>query len=181
MSEQIRFKSAHELREIQGATASAVLPVEVAYTLPFPKKTEAGIMVEVLFYNEKGPPGQRVVSLPHYAMHLDPKTGIILRFWAIRPEEMGIVEPLTPVPGAGIDPNLTSDEFFILRQRFLDISNVVWEAYASGKSEFEASAKAIIKEYETLFLRITKREVAPFYVASSPHFFNWLRTISHSD
>jgi hypothetical protein len=179
MSAQNTYKSAHELRRIVGSVAGAVLPDEIAQTLPIPKKSKSALVIQVLFYREGGPPGNRKVSLPHYAMYLDPVTGKVLRFWAIRPQEMGISEPLQAVPGAGIDPpNMTGMEFFHLRERLLDISAEVWEAYASGKTDFDESKGALIREYRSIFLRITKKEVAPFYVMSSPDFFEWLRVVS---
>lgn len=179
MTQTALFKSAHDLRRNQMAASSAVLPREMAYTLPIPKNLQTGIVIQVLFYSETGPMNQRTVHLPGYAMYLSPTEGRVLRFWAIRPEEAGITEPLQTVPGAGIDPpTMTGMEFFHLRQRLLDISAEVWEAYASGKIDFDNSKRVLIREYLSIFLRITKKEVAPFYVMSSPDFFNWLQTVS---
>lgn len=181
MSAQSTYKSAHEVRTIVGSVTAAVLPDETASTLPIPKRTESALVIQVLFYRESGPPGNRKVSLPHYAMYLDPVTGKVLRFWAIHPQDVGITEPLQAVPGAGIDPpTMTGMEFFHLRQRLLDISAGVWGAYASGRTDFDDATRAVIREYEGIFLRITKKEVAPFYVMSSPHFFTWLRTVSRA-
>ncbi|OQW91960.1 MAG: hypothetical protein BWK78_03095 [Thiotrichaceae bacterium IS1] len=173
-----QFKSAHELREIEGATASAVLPDETAETVPIPQKTNQGMVILVMYYNWVGQPNRYTVLPPHYAMQMEPVTGKVLRFWSCRPLELGIRIPTTPVKGAGISPNMTSDEFFEKRQRFLDISAEVWQAYASGKTKFDSIIRTIVQEYENLFLQITKEEVAPFYVAASPDFFKWLQIVS---
>jgi hypothetical protein len=180
MTKNTEFKSAHDLRKVQAATSVGRLPREIAYTLPVPKKIESEMVILVLFYYETGPMNHRTVHLPERVMYLNPVTGEVQKFCAIRSEEVGIKEPLTTVLGAGVDPMMTGDEFYDLRQRFLDISAEVWAAFASGKTEFETPKQAIIKEYESLFLRITKKEVAPFYVMSSPHFFKWLRTVNHN-
>lgn len=178
MNEHIPFKSAHELRKLQTAASTGIVPREMAYTLPVPKKTESGMVIVVLYYYETGPMNHRTVHMPERAMLMNPVSGEVLRFDAIRPADVGIREPLTPVPGAGITPGMTGDEYFAFRQRFLDISAQVWEAYDSGKTEFNATTKAILREYESLFLCITKKEIAPFYVMTSPQFFKWLKNIN---
>ncbi|MCP3952594.1 MAG: hypothetical protein GY697_10325 [Desulfobacterales bacterium] len=180
MADPISFKSAHEMVEIQGSVSAQELPVEVANTLPIPKKTESGLVILIIYYNETGPHGQRVVHPPHYAMTLDPATGDVLRFWACRPDDLGIVAPLKTLPGAGITPGMTGNEFFHLRLRFLDISAAVWQAYASGATQFEPQLQKLIAEYWQLFLRITKKEIAPFYAMSSPDYFQWLKTVTRS-
>jgi hypothetical protein len=113
-------------------------------------------------------------------MILDPVTGAVLRFWACQPAELGITSPLKELPGAGIDPNMTGNEFFVLRRRFLDISATVWQAYASGTTKFEPELEPLITEYWHLFLRITKKDVAPFYLMSSPDYIYWLQTVTSS-
>lgn len=180
MADPISFKSAHEIVEIQGRIAAQELPVEVANTLPIPQKTESGMVILIIYYNETGPRGQRVVHPPHYAMTLDPVTGDLLRFWACRPEDLGIKAPVQTLPGAGITPGMTGNEFFHLRQRLLDISAAVWQAYAGGGTQFEPQFQELITEYWHLFLRITKTDIAPFYAMASPDFFQWLQTVTRS-
>jgi hypothetical protein len=173
-----RFKSAHELRNIAGAAARRVLPIEIADTLPVPHRTGDRLVILILFYRESGPPNRRVVELPNHAMHLDPITGKVLRFWACRPEDVGIETPLKPVEGATIPPGMTGGEFFQKRERFLSVSPQVWEAFDSGATKLDSATTAVIREYWRLFLEITKSEVAPFYVAAASDFFGWLRHVS---
>jgi hypothetical protein len=170
-----QFKSAQELRKEAGAVASGVLPDEVADTLPVPHRDGSGLIILILYYRESGPPNRRVVRPPDHAMHLDPVSGKVIRFWACRPEDLGIEKTVKPVEGAGIRPGMTSQEFFEKRERFLDISPQVWHAFASGSSQFDASTETLLREYYRLFLEITKAEVAPFYAAAAPDFFGWLQ------
>jgi hypothetical protein len=181
MSANNHFLSADELRKIAGATSGAVLPDEDADTLPVPHKdADHGLVILVLYYRESGPPRQRTVKPPHHAMFLDPRSGKVLRFWACRPEDLGIEMPPKPVPGAGIPAGMTSEEFLTKRQRFLDISPAVWEAFASGATELPNNIRSLIEEYKSLFLQITKAEVAPFYVEAAPDFFGWLEQVARN-
>ena len=177
MSSDAPYKSAHELQKIAGETASRVLPVETANTLPVPQRDDGNLVILILYYRESGRPNHRVVKLPDHAMQLDPVTGKVLRFWACRPEQVGIETPLRPVEGAGIRPGMDWEEFFHKRERFLAISPEVWEAYRSSAAKSSAAA-TVAREYWQLFLEITKAEVAPFYVAAAPDFFRWLRQIA---
>ena len=178
MAGKDRFKSADELRKAAGTIAGRVLPDEVAETLPIPLRVGDHLVILILYYRETGPRGRPVVHLPDHAMHLDPVTANVLRFWACRPEDVGIEPPLKPVPGAGIRPGMTSAEFVEKRNRFLAISPHVWELFASGAATFDSESSAMVREYLRLFLEITKAEVAPFYVAATPDFFNWLHKIA---
>ena len=170
-----QFMSAHELRTIAGSVARKVLPVEAAETLPVLRRDpKEGLVVLILYYREVGPPDKRVVKLPDHAIYLNPFTGKVLRFWAIEPEELGIEVPLRPVGGAGVSAEMPKMEFVEKRQRFLDISPAVWEAFVSEASNYPANVLAMIRDYRSLFLQITKAEVAPYYVEAAPDFFRWL-------
>jgi hypothetical protein len=173
-----KFVSAHDLRNIAGSIARKVLPVEVAETLPVPRKDpKEGLVILILYYNEIGPPSRRIVKPPHHAMYLNPATGKVLRFWACDPEELGIETPLKPVLGAGIPAEMPKMEYVEKRQRFLDISPAVWEAFASGATQYPGEVRSMIHDYRSLFLHITKAEVAPFYVEAAPDFFHWLEQV----
>jgi hypothetical protein len=169
------FVPAQEIRRIAGRMSGAVLPDEDADTLPVPIRTDKGVALLVMYYRESGPPDQREVDLPHYAMHLDGETGKVLRFFACAPKELGIAPPLSPVPGADVDPAMDGLAFFHTRERLLDLSPALWAALASD-AEVDASTAEAAKEYLAIFLRITKAEVAPFYLAAAPDFFEWLHS-----
>ncbi len=168
--------SAQEIQKLAGAVSSRALPDEIAETLPVVQKTRGGPVVLVLYYSETGRPNHRTVHLPDHAMQLDPYSGKVLRFWSCNPEDLGIESPLKPVAGAGIPNGMTSGDFFLKRQRFLEISPTVWEAFVSGTTD--AQTAAVVQEYWHLFLEITKSEVAPFYVSASPEFFKWVRRLA---
>jgi hypothetical protein len=172
-----KFLSAQEIQEHAGAAASTVLPDEVAETFPVPVRAGDGVALLILFYRELGPPALRVVNPPDHAMRVDPATGKVIRFWAATPEELGIQQPITPVPGAGVDPRMPVDQLMASRKRFLDISADVWRAFAqSGGAPPDSATRPLVKEYYDLFLHLTKKEVAPFYVGGAPDFFSWVRS-----
>jgi len=175
MSSTTPFQPAHELQRIAGKTSGAVLPDEDADTLPIPVKVDGDVLILIMYYRERGRPGQRVVSPPHYAMHLDGRTGQVLKFWAVVPEDLGIHDPDAVVEGVGIAPGMSPDDFFKKRERLLAISPDVWSAYARGAAPTDPAARPLASEYWTLFAQITKREVAPFYFQASPDFFHWVR------
>ncbi|AUX35235.1 MULTISPECIES: hypothetical protein [Sorangium] len=175
MSSTGPFQSAHELRQIAGKTSGAVLPDEDADTLPIPVKVDGAVVILIMYYRERGRPGQRVVAPPHYAMHLDGRTGRVLKFWAVVPEDLGINDPSAAVEGVGIPPGMSSDDFFQKRERLLAISPDVWAAYARGAAPTDPAVRPLASEYWSLFSQITKREVAPFYLQASPDFFAWIR------
>lgn len=162
-----------EIRRIAGAAASRALPDEIAETLPVPVRGGDGIVLVILYYPETGSPDDRTVHPPTHAMHLDPRTGGVLRFWRVTPEELGI-RRFNLVPGAGIPRGMTVDELISRRERVLDMSPRVWEAFSAGDDRPSAESRMLLGAYRDDFLAITKVEVAPFYVSAAPEFFNWL-------
>lgn len=174
-----QFLPAEEIQKHAGAAAASVLPDEDAETLPVPVREGGALVLLIMYFREKGRPGRRVVTPPHHAMHLDPATGKVLRFWATAPEDLGIELPTTPVPGAGVDPKMTSDAFVAKRRRLLELSPELWRAFAQGGS-LDAATRALVQEYHALFLQITKKEVAPFYTGAAPDFFTWVRSAASS-
>jgi hypothetical protein len=178
MSTPTHFIPAQEIRRIAGSTSGAVLPDEDADTFPIPVRADGGVVILVMYYKELGPPERRVVHPPHYAMYLDGETGKVLRFWAVTPDELGIRPPLPPVPGVGIDRTMSVEEHIRRRERFFDLSPDLWRAYAAGGTGVDPAVAAAAREYLDLFSTITKKEVAPFYVAASPAWFEWLRSVA---
>lgn len=167
---------ASKFRAAAGRAASTVLPDEVSETLPIATKVEGELRVLVLFYKVLGRRGATRVELPSHAMHLDPRTGVVLRFWACDPTELGLSTPLAQVPGAGALPDDVTD-FLDLRDRFFDISPTVWEAFEAGGSQVSAPTRDLVHEYFDLFLRITRPSVAPFYAGAARDFFDWIRAV----
>jgi hypothetical protein len=170
------FLPAERLREVAGRAASAVLPDEVSETLPFATRGKAGVEVLVLFYEVRGRGAASRVLPPSHAMRIDPRTGVVLRFWACDPAELGLAGPLTPVPGAGALPDDVKD-FLDYRDRFIAISADVWEAFEAGNVALAGPIPNLVAEYYDLFLKITRAEIAPFYVHAAPDFFGWIRSV----
>jgi hypothetical protein len=178
MHDDVEFVSGEEARRAAGTAAAEVLARETASTLPVPLSSKQPGVLLVLYYKEFGPPAKRKVYPPHYAMHLDGRSARVLRFWACTPEEVGIVQPQAVVEGAGIRDGMTGEEFFEKRQRLLAISPQVWSAFARGVDGGDATVRDAAREYRTLFLEITKREVAPFYVQAAADFFRWVDRVA---
>lgn len=170
--------SAHDIRSAAQGAAAAVLPLEIASTLPVPVRAGGGLQALVIYYRETGSPNRRTVHPPSHAMWLDAATARVLRFSAVTPEALGISMPPPPVPGVGIDPAMTIDDFMKKRARFLDISRDVWAAFEAGGASPGAAVAATVQEYWALFQRITKAEVAPFYVGAARPFFDWVRAVA---
>lgn len=169
------FKPASEICVSAGRVAAAALPDEVAETLPIPRLKDGQFALLIMHYNESGPPGKRVVGLPHHATLINPQNAKVEEFWKCSPEELGIKGQLSKIDGVGIDPAMTSMQFVEKRKRFLEISAPVWEAYFRRDQKPDAATRLVIAEYVDLFGKITKAEVAPFYHAASPDFFRWLK------
>jgi hypothetical protein len=174
MATQSRFKTARELQEIAGAAASSVLPDEVAETLPVPTKIDGQVRVVILYYNTKAR-GQPVISPPHHAMILDPIAGKVIRFWACTPDDLGVTSPTGPVKGTGLDTKMSADEFWQKRDRFLEISLTVWEAYAAGNTQLDPQTKAVVREYAALLDQVEVKPLLPYEEAVAADFFAWLR------
>jgi hypothetical protein len=176
MSSTTPFQSADELQRIAGKTSSAVISDSAAATLPIPVKVDGNVVILIMYFNERGRPGHRVLSPPHYAMHLDGHTGQVLRFWSTTPEALGITDLNAAIEGVGVGPQLGWEEFSDKKDRFLAISPDVWSAYARGAAPADPAVKPLAREYWSLFAQIETPAVAVFYLQASPDFFAWIRT-----
>ena len=171
----IRFLPARQIRRTIGAAAAAVIADEYTETYPCPLARVAPYVLRVVFYRETGRPPQRTVELPRYVAEVDGVSGKILRVARCTPDEVGVVSPLAPVAGAGLDPTMPVDEIFRRRDRLLDLAPAVWEAFVSTVGIAGAASATEVIEFHDLLLSLTRAEVAPFYRGSVPDFFRWLR------
>ncbi len=174
MNNSFSSQSARQIQIAIGRAASAVLADEYAETTPIPTRVSGVPALQVLFYRESGPPGDRKVSAPDYCMRISPSTGQVQRFWACGPDDFGIAGQPRPVPGAGIPSGMTAEEFVRKQDRLLDIGNDVWDAYFRSNGE-DRLDRDLAKEYLVLFLETTRAEIVPWVVESSPDFFEWIK------
>ncbi|MEZ5401837.1 MAG: hypothetical protein R2729_19340 [Bryobacteraceae bacterium] len=165
-----------QLREIAGRTASRSLPDEAAETFPVITEAGGGARVRIVFYTETGPPNARQVHPPHHVMDLDPTTGQVLRFERCQPRDIGIATPAQPVPGVAYDASDGIEGFARRTGRFFEISPAVWRLFLNRGAPLDAGGKALVAEYWDLFSRITKADVAPFYIGAAADFFGWVRS-----
>ena len=159
-----------------GKAASAVIPDEAGQTFPVPKWLNGKPVIQILFYPTFGSVKGRVVALPDHCMLLDAVSGKVLRFWACTHSEIGLSDGVSPVHGAGIRAGMSIDEHTVMRDRLMDISKPVWEAFFQRELTSDSSIRALVREYRLLFLQTTNGEVAEFTVAAAPEFFQWLDT-----
>jgi hypothetical protein len=166
------FLSMDQLREVAGRTASKVLPTETGTTLPVITRSEGALRALVLYYPIEGRPPHGRPSLPSHAMFLDPTAGTVVSFRAIKPEEIGIRPPLTPVAGVHVDMS-DMNAFLARRKRFFDISPSLWSAFEKG-GKADAKAAGLAKEYWDLFRQVVNESTAPYYTSAAKDFFDWV-------
>jgi hypothetical protein len=168
-----KIKSARELLEIAGATSSQVLPDEIAETLPMASKSAHNLYVIILYYREI--PRKELIYPPHYMMILDAVLGKVVRFEPCTPDSIGVKKPVgIPEEGYGLDPNMSAREFWEKTDRFLDLSKTIWQIYISDNMKMDSQTKNIIKEYYSIFEKIAKKPLLPYYHAIASDFLDWL-------
>ncbi len=160
-------------REIFGI-ANRNHPISVggeAQMLPLPTKKGETVAVVILYYNEPFQQGKEIVYPPHHKITINAETGAVIENKAVTPSDFGMsqAEP-EPVEGFGLDPNLTSDEFWYLVDRFYAISPAVWQMYKTGS----VPNRDILKQYHAIFRRIAKAPLIHYYEAVAPDLFDWL-------
>jgi hypothetical protein len=174
-----KVKSTEELLQIAGATASKVLETETARSLPLATKSFLNLRIVVLYYRESVIPGEEIVYPPHYIMVLDARSGKIIRFEPCTPRDLGVNKREgVPEQGFGLDPNMSPDEFWGRIDRFLEISPIIWQAFDSGKRKFNPKTTGFIKEYYSIFWKILKKPLLPYYSAVAKDFLKWLENFS---
>jgi len=172
------FLPVEKLREAAGRVAGAVLPDEMAETLPVVTKTEHGLSVLLMYFKMTGrPPAPPTVSPPAHAMWLDPRTAKVQRFWACKPEELGLTDPLPEVPGAGEGILDGMPKFMERRARFFELSPEVWALFEAAPTQLDEDDRDKVAEYYALFLQIVIRDVAPFYTRGAADFFQWIALV----
>jgi hypothetical protein len=169
--------TAMQFREIAGKTAAGNLPIETAETVPMITEMHGGPRVVIVFYSETGSPGMRTVHPPERLLEIHPSTGKVIRFRKIGPRDLGLAWPPPAVPGVGIDPAMTVEEFIAKRERFFAITPDVWRRFLNrARVALDDAGRELASEYWTLFSQITKADVAPMYVGAAGDFFGWLRS-----
>ena len=176
---EMKIWSARELLEIAGATSSQVLPDETARSLPLATRSGSSVTVVILYYKESVIPREEIVYPPHRIMVLDAVSGEILRFERCSPRDLGVNKPAgVPEEGFGLDPEMSADEFWEKVDRFLDLSQIVWEVFALGTTTVDWKTAIVLREYYSLFRQIAKKPLMPYYQAVAKDFLDWLSRMS---
>ncbi len=180
MSTNNHFKTAKELKAI--ADSKSGLPDDTGgMGLMLPKKPAQQLTVAIFFYRTSIAGGKYKMFPPHYIMELDPVTGNVVQFRQCTPKDFGVTGSLhEPVYVTEFQPkpDPKAKDFFLKNQRFDEISPIVWNMYDAENSVIEPSKKAQVREYQSLFNDIAKKELLPYYNGLTPEFFNWLAQTS---
>lgn len=169
--------NAAAVREIAGRTASVNLSDEVAETLPLVTAAGGRPRVVIVFYDETGRPGARKVGPPHHYIEVDPVTGKVIRFARCRPEEIGI-SMAARIPGVGQDPEVSIEDHYKMRGRFLEISGDVWRLFLTRPEPLPEESRKLVREYWDALSRTTRPEVGAFYSGVAPDFIAWVRAVA---
>jgi hypothetical protein len=169
------FLSTDHLRKIASAKAGEVVPDEDADTLPVPIWQGDRMLVLIMYCPVRGRPGHRSMLPPHYALHLDPRSGAIVRAWKATPRELGITDPTQRIAGIAPPGSATWETLLKDRERLLAMSNRIWSAFANRARPRDSRLRPELITYWRLFQEIATPEEAPFYLQAAPDFFNWVR------
>lgn len=168
------FKSTREIFAIAEKNYQLHVGGE-ARTLPLPTKTGETVYIVMLYYLEPYHLGKEIVYPPHRKIVINPATGELVENTEVTPTDFGMSQDaMVPAEGFGLDPDLTSDEFWQLRDRFFKISPLVWEMYKNESTHPRFQDMDILREYHAIFRRIAKAPLVPYYEAIASDMFDWL-------
>lgn len=159
---------ANERHEVMAGEAAA---------LPLPQKMGDSVYVVILYYREGVRPGEEVIYPPHFIVTVDASTGDIIKSTTCVPADFGVPrKPGSRTVGFGLDPEMSADVFWDLTDRFMDISSRVWEIYSTKITRLDSRNAKVIREYDSIYRRIAKKPLVPYYRAIAADFFRWLST-----
>ena len=178
MTSEARYISAHEA--VGAANGAYDMCTGEAAALPLPRRSEPtrALHVVVLFYEEGMAPGEETVFPPHHVVTVDPATGDVVESRPCSPSDFGVAQaPGAPTQGFGLDPDLTADEFWELKDRFMDLSPAVWELFASEATSLDPADTGVVRRYDACFRRIAKAPLMPYYEAIAGDFLEWMSEV----
>lgn len=177
MSRARRFRTAEEI--IGQANEHHEGMSGEAEALPLPIKQGSDVHGILLYYKEGMVPGEEIVYPPHFMVTIDASTGDIIESKSCVPSDFGVPqEPGVPTEGFGLDTDMSVDEFWDSMDRFMEISSAVWEIYATGAATLDPRNADIVREYNSIYKRIAKEPLIPYYEATAPDFFKWLSQVA---
>lgn len=153
----------------------------VAMTLPLPIKIGQKLHIIIFFYKEGMRPGEEIVYPPHHKIAIGAATGNVIENTPVTPKNLGVTkDPNIATEGFGLDPSMTADEFWSLVDRFFEISPFVWKIYKTGLTRQSNRDLEVIREYNSIFHRIAKAPLIPYYEAVASDFLEWLSKVLQS-
>jgi hypothetical protein len=106
---------------------------------------------------------------------VDANSGETVESKACIPRDFDIdQDPADPTEGFGLDASMTPADYRSLKGRFLEISSIVWQIFAIGSTSLDSRNVELVREYRSIFRRITKTPLTPYYEAVASDFIPWL-------
>jgi len=164
-----RYRDARELDALINEATEAQIATEYARTFLAPTHASPAAPLRCVAYLEAGPPGERIAAPPDYVIDVDGAEGRVIRVSRCTPADLGVPDPPPIIPGAGVDPGLSVDEFWRRRDRVFDLLPVVWEQFTGGAARTPEASELL-----ATILTVTRLDVAPFQVLPAHAFFRWM-------
>jgi hypothetical protein len=173
------YMTASEIAGIAEAAYADGLSTGMARSLPVAYSKNSRLQIVILFYREPAIKDVERMYPPHHIVAIDPTNGQVMKNGPCTPKMFGFDQAVAaPTQGFGLDPGVSADVFWERYDRFMEISSVVWKAYASGSSDLTQQSTQIVREYYEIFNKIAKKPLLPYYRAVAPDFFKWLEKVA---
>lgn len=145
-----------------------------ATTLPIPSNRDGTLYVVLFVYHTSARPGSNQIMLPHLIIVMDPKTGKVMQDmpWNLKP--LSVSTSSGPLPAPTME-KMSGQEHLSLLERIEKISPYIWAIYdREEKRKPSLFEKRLLKEYRTIFQRISRKPLLPYFKAAAPDFWTWL-------
>jgi hypothetical protein len=164
-----RYTPMRQLQVALTRAASRVIRTGYADTFPCPIAARPDTLLRCVYFPAGGPPGQQSFLPPEYVADLDGVEGRVVRLAPCTAAEVGCAPPLPIIPGAGVNPGMSREEYWRRRERAFDLMPVVWEQFTSGAARTPEASELL-----ATILTITPLAAAPFQVLPTYAFFRWM-------
>jgi hypothetical protein len=164
-----RYTPTRQLLLARNRAASGVIRTGYADTFPCPLSAHPDALLRCVYFPAGGGPGRQSFLPPEYVVDLDGVSGRVVRLERCTAAEVGCAPPLPIIPGAGVNPGMSRDDYWNRRERAFDLMPVVWEQFTSGATRTPEASELL-----ATILTITPLDAAPFQVLPTYAFFRWM-------
>jgi len=163
------YKPTRQLLLTLGRAASGVIRTGYADTFPCPLSARPDALLRCVYFPVGGPPGAQSFLPPDHLADIDGVEGRVVRLVRCTAAEVGCAPPLPIIPGAGVNPGMSRDDYWSRRERAFDLMPAVWEQFTSGAARTPEASELL-----ATILTITPLAAAPFQVLPTYAFFRWM-------